>query len=76
MIEYWDFKKSIDKDAIPKEKQIIPGVLHNLTELEEMLLKKSASNNIDHTKYCTHCGVTISVMNARFCLMCGTKVIK
>ena len=70
VIEYLDFKNSINLNIYQQVMYIKPGIIQNHTIIESNF----ADDNSNLKKFCCYCGKPIQNANAKFCSICGKEI--
>ena len=73
VIEYLDFKETVDKAIYGRVERIVPGKVQHTqpAEVKVQLINSTAEN----CKYCCYCGQPITNAGARFCGSCGKEIL-
>lgn len=78
VVEYNDFKDSVDRSMLGKVEMIKPGIFESIINEETFITHKVNINQNNattyETRYCMYCGKEINDSNAKYCCGCGREL--
>lgn len=73
VIEYSDFKNTVDAGVYASVAKITPGIM-NRTELQRSIQENNVTPVSETKKFCPYCGASLSMDGAKFCPYCGNAI--
>lgn len=71
LIEYLDFKKNAKAEAYANVTPINAGTIRNASEIHSSQRGGHINNVAEAKKFCSYCGIPVSLADAKFCSNCG-----